>query len=150
MKVRIHIVNRQKTMDGEETMEEIVESVTEGQYDVRADKIYVRYEEKLAEDTPPVRSCLKLYEGHMVLTRSGGVKVTMHFENGMEHKTGYITPYGTFAMKVRTGKMDFKDNEKELMANVEYELDLEDARYASCQMQITVHKMETLPGESAE
>ena len=142
--VEIRILNRQKNYSGEDgkPVEETFQSVVKGQYNRKDNKIYLRYEEKVEEVAPAVKSCLKLFEDCMQLTRSGDVKVTMLFEEGKDHKTGYITPYGTLALTVRTKQLHYIDTENKLQAVVKYELDLEDSLFAVCDMEIYVKKGE--------
>lgn len=138
----IRISNRQKNYSGDDgkPVEDKFQSVVTGQYNRKDNKIYLRYEEKVEESAPAVKSCLKLFDGCMQLTRSGDVKVTMLFEEGKEHKTGYITPYGTLALTVRTKHLHYTDSEEKLQAAVKYELDLEDSLFAVCDMEIHVQK----------
>ena len=142
--VEIHILNRQKSFaEGkDQPVEEILESVVSGQFHRKENKIYLRYEEALEESASAVKSCLKVFDGCLQLTRNGDVKVTMLFEEGKEHKTGYITPYGTLALTVRTKQLHYTDTAENFQASVQYELDLEDSLFAICDMAIHVQKGE--------
>lgn len=144
--VKIHIKNEQIIYDAENGLDakqsqkdQIVLDVV-GQYSEKNENKYILYEEKIEETGMIVKNTIKLMPGKMQLSKKGAFSVTMLFEPECEHKTGYITPYGTLQMLVRTKQIQIEENEKNLSVHVVYELDLNDAPLSYSDMHITVDK----------
>lgn len=142
--VKIHIKNEQIIYDAENGLDEAQkdEIILEvmGQYSEKNENKYIFYEEKIEETGALVKNTIKLMPGKMQLSKKGAFSVTMLFEPECEHKTGYITPYGTLQMLVRTKQIQIEENEKQLLVHVEYELDLNDAPLSHSDMHIIVDK----------
>lgn len=138
--VEIQIQSKQISLDSSgktKNAEDIIESKLGGQMFQKGDSVYLLYDEILDENSQPVKSQIKIMPGQMQLRRSGDVTVTMLFEKGKTNKTGYITPYGTFAMCVYTSNLSYEIREDYLKIDVEYELELNDAPLSKCNMHIT-------------
>ncbi|MGN0347341.1 MAG: DUF1934 domain-containing protein [Lachnospiraceae bacterium] len=124
-KVIIELVGLQH-MDGEhsETFSRV-----DGEYVIKNGTVYLIYQEKM-EGTKDTKCTLKIKDPVISLTRRGEIIVSMIFEEGRSHKTGYITPYGTLPLEITTGEMKIEMKENGLEAIWKYRLDL-DGRFLS-------------------
>ena len=66
--------------------------------------LYVIYKEKDLNEEKETSTMLKIQEGSLTLTRTGGVQQQQVFVEGKE--SDYITPYGNLKMKVKTHRLE--------------------------------------------
>lgn len=90
------------------TEEENMELMTEGQLFERNGVLYVTYEESEFTGIPGCKTRLRLEGDSVKMTRIGkdvGVSTEMNFTKGKRHKSMYDTPYGPVAMEILTNDL---------------------------------------------
>lgn len=110
----------------------------EGEYVNRNETGYLFYQEIMEGVDVPTKCTLKMKDGVISLSRKGEASVTMTFEKGRSHKTGYITPYGTMSMEITTKEMDIVHKENGMQVFLKYRLDMEEQYLSDHEMHITV------------
>ena len=133
--VRVRVYSLQK---GPDTDGEPIELITDGEYFYKNNKHYVLYEESVEGEKIRNKNRIKISQGHMELTKSGAVSVTMVFEEGQKHRTLYHTPYGSITMDIDTKNVQVWETEGAMEMEIAYALYMEEEFVADCQIRIGV------------
>lgn len=118
--------------------DEAVEVITAGEYYYRNGKHYVIYEEIL-EDMEGTTSCtLKIEDKKMDIIKRGANNVHMIFEENQKNTSFYHTPFGDLHIGINTTLIKVTEEEDKILANIEYELDINYAHVSDCQIQVKI------------
>lgn len=107
-RVLVSVKSVQRDRDGQDT---VVELISPGTWYEKNGTQYVRYEESSVTGMDGVKTTIKIYDGSIVLLRTGAVNMRHQYILGEERKTVYETPFGEIPMAVKTHELtvDFHD-----------------------------------------
>lgn len=107
--------------------ENAVDIICPGEYYFRNGKHFIRYEEKIAEDslTTDTMCMFKFDRKSAELTKKGIVSSKMYYEPGQTHMMNYATPYGDFLIGIKTDALRLTESEHELMLEIDYVVEFE-------------------------
>lgn len=131
--VQVVITGRQLDEAGEET---ITESRTAAECYEKNGGFYLLYEERPEGAGVPVRNIIKWKGSALELTKRGALNTRMVFEPGKEHRTDYITPYGSVKMELFTRAAEASFRDEEITIRVEYTLSSEGRLLSDCVLTI--------------
>jgi len=107
--------------------EDAVDIICPGEYYFRNGKHFIRYEEKIAEDSLKTDTvCMfKFDKGSAELTKKGIVSSKLFYEPGQTHMINYSTEYGDFLIGIRTDALRLTESEHELILEIDYVVEFE-------------------------
>lgn len=117
---------------------EKIESIQKGEYYYRNNTHYVMFDEIMEGMEEPVKSMIKFKAGEMHLSKKGVINVTMDFVETQKNLTDYQTPFGNLVIGVEASKVEFKEEEKRIVLNVDYTLDVNYEHLADCKIRIDI------------
>lgn len=107
---------------------EVIQSVARGSLEDRGeDEIVLTYQEAKGSGLEGTQTTLRIEPGRVTLERTGAVNSQMVFEEGREHPSTYVTPYGAFPMRIRTRKLCIDLDRQGGELTIYYDLELEGA-----------------------
>lgn len=115
-----------------------VEIVHIGEYYERNESRYILFEELYEGLAIPIKNVIKIRQNRLEMRKSGPVTVNMVFEEGKSQSGTYAVPYGSFLIEVFTTSIHLKESEDRLEATASYTLEINGARYADCDVTVTV------------
>jgi uncharacterized beta-barrel protein YwiB (DUF1934 family) len=119
--------------------EELVEQSAQGLLEKTGAGYVLTYEEPGLEGTSTV---LELEEGRAVLTRTGGFRTQMVFQEGVRHVTDYETPYGKLPLGVHTLRLHRDIREAEGEVEIDYRIDLGPQQSGTTQFRLCIRRKE--------
>lgn len=162
--MRITIKSRQKDVDENYSTNEY-----DGYFDVKEDRFFIRYTEKLIQEDSPasgagktgsatdsgpyrmqnndpdhfdrtaVRTLIKVSGKTAEVTRTGAINSRMVFTEGEALNSIYPTPYGNFDAEVFTRKLRVRQEDDTFRLRIFYDLTLNGAFISECEYDLTVH-----------
>ena len=107
--------------------EEAVDIICPGEYYFRNGKRFIRYEEKIAEDSLQTDTvCMFKFDNKSAeLTKKGIVSSKLFYEPGQTHMINYATEYGDFLIGIKTDALRLSESEHELMLEIDYVVEFE-------------------------
>lgn len=117
---------------------EPIEVIVAGEYYNRNGKHYVIYEEANEYSKIPDKVRLKFTQDYMEMTKNGAGNTHMIFEKNQKNVTYYYTPYGSLQIGVEASKVDVTEGEEEILADVEYNLEMNSEQVAECTIHVEV------------
>ncbi|MCL2254423.1 MAG: DUF1934 domain-containing protein [Lachnospiraceae bacterium] len=122
---------------------QIIETITPAEYYQKNGNHYIVYEE-VQEDCPdPIKNRIKFRNDYLEVTKKGAVIVNMIFEEKKKNITNYTTPYGEIIVGVDTGKVKMTEEEKRILVQVDYRLDVNYMFLADCQISVDIRNRES-------
>lgn len=116
----VTVRSTQKTMEDEN----VIEAIYPGNYYLKNDKIYVKYEEKIEENGKKVSSLIKIGQDVVDIIKTGGVNTTMHFELDKKMTTNYESPVGTLYIGIETRDMHISIDTDQIDVKLKYALEI--------------------------
>ncbi len=113
---------------------ENIEMIQCGEYYKRNDTHYVIYDEVTEGSKETTKNIIKFKEHEMNLTKRGFVNAHMAFEEKHKNLTNYVTPYGNILIGLEAKKISFTEEEKRILLNVDYVLDVNYEYLADCKI----------------
>lgn len=106
-----------------------VDIICPGEYYFRNGKHFIRYEEKIAEDslTTDTMCMFKFDKDSAELTKKGIVNSKLFYEQGQTHRINYSTEYGDFIIGIRTDAIRLTEEEHELILEIDYVVEFDSA-----------------------
>lgn len=124
-KVVITIEGKRSLPGGEP---EVIQSVAQGSLEDRGeDGVVLIYQEAQGSGLEGTQTTLRVEPGRVALERTGAVSSQMVFEEGREHPSTYLTPYGAFQMRIRTRRLRVDLGGQGCELTIYYDLELEGA-----------------------
>lgn len=107
--------------------DEAVDIICPGEYFYRNGKHFIRYEEKIAEDSLKTDTiCMLKFDGKSAeLTKKGIVSSKLFYEPGQTHMINYATEYGDFLIGIKTDALRLTESEHELILEIDYVVEFE-------------------------
>ena len=107
--------------------ENAVDIICPGEYYFRNGKHFIRYEEKIAEDSQTTDTvCMFKFDHKSAeLTKKGIVSSKMYYEPGQTHMMNYATQYGDFLIGIKTDALRLTESEHELVLEIDYVVEFE-------------------------
>ena len=124
--------------DKENPDSEPVELLVAGQYYNRNGKHHVVYEEASEGSKEPEKNHVKFTSDYLELTKKGTATTNMLFEKGKKNMTYYYTPYGALLIGVDANKVEVKESDTLIEADVMYGMELNNEHVADCQLHMEV------------
>lgn len=119
---------------------EPIEIVVPGQYFLKKDFHYFRYEEYMEDFKEPTLNYIKYGEHKLEVRKQGLINVTMLFELGRRNVAFYTTPYGTIEMGLTTRKLEIQESDTEhVRIFVAYAMDMSGEHTADCTLTLEAH-----------
>jgi len=98
-----------------------ISQILDGQrYDKEGD-VYLRFEEEV-EGAGTVKSTMRMRNGSVHITRSGGVKTAMDFKRGQDSMCLYTTPLGGLSFVISTEVLEVQIEEDRLQVDIVYDM----------------------------
>ncbi|MCR4717760.1 MAG: DUF1934 domain-containing protein [Lachnospiraceae bacterium] len=110
----------------------------QGNYAYRNKTHYISYEQLDEDSKEIVKNTLKLRDEEIRMIKRGDASSTMRFLKGYEHSSSYQTAVGSMQMKTYTHELDLIENEDEIIANLLYDLYLNNQYISKCKIRINV------------
>jgi uncharacterized beta-barrel protein YwiB (DUF1934 family) len=120
----------------ERDRQDVVETISPGQYYFRNGKHFFLYEEVTEGSKKTTKNMLKVTDDYMELTKKGEVNVHMIFEKNKKNVTYYYTPFGSLLMGIDAYRVDITERENEIEVEVEYSLEINNEFLANCHILI--------------
>ena len=117
---------------------EKIESIQKGEYYLKNDTHYIMFEEIIEGMDDPVKSMIKFKKGEMHLHKKGPINVIMDFLENKKTLTDYRTPFGSIVIGIEAIKVDFTEEEKRIVVDVEYAMDVNYEHLADCNIKIDI------------
>jgi len=107
--------------------DETVDIICPGEYYYRNGKHFIRYEEKIAEDSLKTDTvCMFKFDSKSAeVTKKGIVSSKLFYEPGQTHRISYATEYGDFLIDIRTDALRLTESEHELILEIDYVVEFE-------------------------
>ena len=109
-----------------------VEVITSGDYYKKNGKHYVIYDEAVEGTDEVTKNTVKLTEDSLDITKRGVTNVHIMFEKNKKNVTYYYTPFGSILLGINATKIDVKETEEEIVAVVDYALEMNYEHVADC------------------
>ena len=123
-KVLLSITGKQSYRDQEP---EVIELVTEGTMEFRANGWDISYEETELTGLAGVTTTFRVERGRVILERTGNLRSTMVFEKGVPHESLYQMPFGTMMLTVCAQYLFFDITPEGGMIDLVYHIDIENS-----------------------
>ncbi len=117
---------------------EKIESIQRGEYYLKNHTHYILYDEVMEGMDTPIKSMIKIKKGEMHLNKKGAINVSMDF---LEHKktlSNYVTPFGTIVIGIEAESVRLEEEEKRIVIDVDYAMDVNYEHLADCKIKIDV------------
>ena len=121
---------------------EKIESIQKGEYYFKNNTHYIMFEEIIEGMDEPVKSMIKFKEGEMHLNKKGPINVTMDFLEDQKTLTDYRTPFGSLVIGLEAKKVNFEEEEKRILLNVDYTLEVNYEPLANCKIRVDIRSMD--------
>ena len=135
--ISIRGIQFEEGVDGEK-----IESIQKGEYYNRNDMHYILFEEIVEGMDDPVKSMIKFKEGEMHLNKKGPINVTMDFLEDKKTLTDYRTPFGSLVIGLEARKVNFEEEEKRILLDVDYILEVNYEPLANCKIRVDIRSMD--------
>lgn len=102
--------------------DEAVDIICPGEYFYRNGKHFIRYEEKIAEDSLDTDTvCMFKFDNKSAeISKKGVVSSKLFYEPGQTHMINYATKYGEFLIGIKTDALRLTESEHELLLEIDY------------------------------
>jgi uncharacterized beta-barrel protein YwiB (DUF1934 family) len=118
--------------------DEAVEVISVGEYFNKNDKHYILYDEILEDYEGTTNCTIKMLDKQIDIIKRGATNVHMIFEENKKNTTFYYTPYGDLQVGIFTNKITITEEENQIIADINYGLDINCQFVSECQIQIKV------------
>ena len=135
--ISIRGIQFEEGVDGEK-----IESIQKGEYYNRNDMHYILFEEIVEGMDDPVKSMIKFKEGEMHLNKKGPINVSMDFLEDKKTLTDYRTPFGSLVIGLEAKKVNFEEEEKRILLDVDYTLEVNYEPLANCKIRVDIRSMD--------
>lgn len=136
--VLIRVCGTQMSEGNEE--QEPIEIIVPGQYFIKRDTHYFRYEEYMEDFREPTLNYIKYSGQKLEVRKMGLINVTMVFEPGKRNVAFYTTPYGTMEMGLTTRDLLIQEpDENHVLVSVSYAMDISNQHTADCTLTLEAY-----------
>lgn len=135
--ISIRGIQFENGMDGEK-----IESIQKGEYYYKNNTHYILYDEIVEGLEEPVKSRIKFKTGEMQLNKKGPINVNMDFWEGKKTLTNYRTPFGSLVIGLEAEKVEFEEEEKRILLDVDYTLEVNYEPLADCKIRVDIRSMD--------
>ena len=122
-------------MDGES---DTVEVITAGTCHEKNGKWYVMYEETTEGVKEVTRNTVKIHPEKEKNKKKGLIEALLTYEPGKQYMTHYKTPMGLFVMGTTTSALNVQISDKELLAEIDYNLEMNGQHISRCHLEMKV------------
>ena len=117
---------------------EKIESIQKGDYYFKNNTHYILFDEIIEDMEDPIKTMIKFKKGEMHLNKKGPINVTMDFMENKKTLTDYRTPFGSIVIGLEANRVVFQEEEKQIVVNVDYVMDVNYERLADCKIKIDI------------
>lgn len=123
----------------QDNQSDTVEVIAPGEYYFRNGKHFFLYEEVEEGQQKTTKNIIKVTNDYMELTRKGVVNVHMIFERNKKNVTYYYTPYGSLLIGIDAHKVEVREEENQMVVEVEYALEVNNEHIANCHIRMVAN-----------
>lgn len=120
-----------------------IETITPAEYYHRDGNHYILFDEVKADFPDPIKNRIKFRDDYLEVTKKGAINVNMVFEEKKKNITNYSTPFGEIIVGVDTGKVKMTEEEKRILVQVDYRLDVNYMHLADCKISVDIRNRES-------
>ena len=120
----------------------ITEMITTGNYYFRNGKHYILYDEMIPDTGEQMSNTLKMTPSRIDLIKHGSHSAHMVFEANTKNMVVYRTPYGMMEVCFNTFSVELEETEKNIRAQTEYALEINEGFISDCIIEINVRAKE--------
>ena len=120
--------------------EDVIELKTIGRYEIKNDKIYIKYRET-DEKGITTSTLIKVLENQVILTRSGGTDSRMIIEKGKQNSCFYSSFGAGLILDIYGRLIENKLSEDGGRLNLEYTLSMNSSPISENRIEITVKEV---------
>lgn len=124
-RVMLSIMGRQRYVDQDP---DAIEFVTEGTMEFRQNGWDISYQESDLTGLSGVTTTFRVEPGKVILSRSGKLRSTMVFQQGIPHDSLYQMEFGALLMRVCAKQVFFDITPEGGMIDVVYAIEIENAQ----------------------
>ncbi len=117
---------------------EPIELQTPGKFGVLNQKYYIMYDESEMTGFADTTTTIKVWPGHVVVTRRGKFNMKMHYEAGQRNLCLYPTPYGEIGASIYTSEIDYGFSGLTGKLRVDYTLDADNENFVQNSLNVDV------------
>ena len=121
---------------------ERIESIQKGEYYKKEDTHYILYEEVIEGMQERVKSSIQFREREMNLQKKGPINVYMSFVENQKNLSDYRTPYGSIVIGLEASRVNFTEEEKRILLQVDYALDVNYEHLADCKITVDIRAID--------
>ncbi|MCH5274665.1 MAG: DUF1934 domain-containing protein [Lachnospiraceae bacterium] len=123
-----------------------IQTIMAAEYYLRNNSHYIIYDEATEGSEQSTKNIIKLKGNSMELTKKGFVNVHMLFEENRKNLTNYSTPFGSILIGIDTKKVTLREEEKQILCNVDYALEINYEFLADCKISLEISEREDTGG----
>ncbi len=120
MKKVLISVKTKQFVDGQP---EVIELITEGEYDREKDGYVAYYEESEISGMEGTKTTLKIEDNVFSIIRNGTTNSNLVFKKGLNHVSLYSTPFGALEVTVKPSKVIIDVDEDGGKVELEYKME---------------------------
>jgi uncharacterized beta-barrel protein YwiB (DUF1934 family) len=119
-----------------------IETITSAEYFHRNGNHYLIFDEVQPELSGLIKNRITFRDDYLEVTKEGAINVNMVFEERKKNITNYATPFGEIIVGVDTGKVKMTEEEKHILLQVDYRLDVNYIPMADCKISVDIRDRE--------
>lgn len=123
----------------QDNQSDTVEVIAPGEYYFRNGKHFFLYEEVEEGQQKTTKNIITVTNDYMELTKKGVVNVHMIFERNKKNVTYYYTPYGSLLIGIDAHKVEVREEENQMVVEVEYALEVNNEHIANCHIHMVAN-----------
>ncbi|MCR4740246.1 MAG: DUF1934 domain-containing protein [Lachnospiraceae bacterium] len=101
-------------------------TLVRGKYETEEEVHCISYEETEPGSETVIKNLIRIDKNRMYHEKEGEIKTTLCFEEGKDHETEYVTPFGVLKLMAKTNSYKLTEEDNGLKVFIEYELLLND------------------------
>jgi uncharacterized beta-barrel protein YwiB (DUF1934 family) len=109
-------------------------------YHLKDGKHFLQYEERSEEQKAPSENTLKISPNEVVLTRKGPKRSQMIFDLRGTTRCDHETPYGSFALEIKTKSIEIEEATDKIIIRLEYSLLTNEDLLSENKLSITIEE----------
>lgn len=119
-----------------------IETITSAEYYHRDGNHYLIFDEIQPDSSDLIKNRITFRDDYLEVNKQGAINVNMIFEEKRKNITNYGTPFGEIIVGVDTGKVIMTEEEKRILLQVDYRLDVNYVHMADCKISVDIRDRE--------
>ena len=118
--------------------ETVIEVINIGRFRQINNKIYLKYDELVENETRLTSNLIKIDGGSIEITKKGTVSTHMRFCANEKTVSLYNTPFGSFSLGIFTRSVEIDKQEDVINILIDYSLEVEEKQISDCKVGICI------------